>query len=215
MKCKPFAVSYGIGFKTVLFPLTANELVDGLEKKGYEINPSLPFPRRPGRMTGIGEIARKGKTVVQLDASGKALTIVDVSIESVLGSFDEISKMLVEDHGVDVDDFARYYSFRATYKFSTTKQAYGTLAGALKSPIFDDLEKIMNEKIWPFELRFAGAGLRVNSENWFDITVRPDFEKNNSYVITVVYRNSERAKTQKFVESFEEKMTKIIGLIER
>ena len=73
----------------------------------------------------------------------------------------------------------------------------------------------MGEKIWPFELRFGGANLRVNSENWFDITVRPNFERNDSYVISVVFRNTDRVKTQEFVESFEESMVKVIGLIDR
>jgi len=55
MKCKPLAIRYGIRFKTYLFPLTLHELADSLEKKGYEISSNLPFPRPPGRMTGMGD----------------------------------------------------------------------------------------------------------------------------------------------------------------
>jgi len=160
-------------------------------------------------------IARKGKTVVQIDANAQVLSIADISIKSALYSFDEITKMLNEDHGINVNDFARFYSFSATYEFPTKKQAYETIAKALKSPIFKDIEKIIGEEIWPFELRFGGAGLKVNSENWFDIAVRPNLERNDSYIISVVYRNSDRAKTRKFVESFEETVPNIIGLIDR
>ncbi|MDH5266104.1 MAG: hypothetical protein OEW62_00345 [Candidatus Bathyarchaeota archaeon] len=215
MRYKPLSVTYGIGFNTILYPLTFEEIVESLEKKGYEISPALPFPRPPGRMTGTGEIARKGKTVIQVDTSAQFLTIVDISIKSALTCFDEIANILKEDHDVDVNDIARFYSFVATYEFPTKKQAYKTIAKALRFSIFDDLEKIMDEKIWPFGLRFGGADLRVNSENWFDITVRPNFERNDSYVISVVFRNSDRVKTRKFVESFEERMAKVIGLIDR
>ena len=214
MKCKPLGITYGVRFKTFLYPLTFHELVDSLEKKGYEISPELPFPRPPGRMTGIGEIARKGKTVIVVDTSAQALTVGDISIRSALDTFDEIVKMLKEDYRVDINDFALFYSFAATYEFPAKKQAYETIAKSLRFSIFDSLEEIMDEKIWPFELRFGGADLKVNSEKWFDVTVRPNFERNDSYIISVVFRNSERIKTLKFMESFEERMSKVIRLIE-
>jgi len=215
MKCKPLDVNYGIRLKTYLYPLAFHELADSLEKRGYEISSSVPFPRPSGRMTGAGEIARKGKTVVQIDTNAQILVVLDISIKSALDSFDEITKMLIEDHDVNLNDFARFYRFNATYEYSTKKQAYETIARALNFPIFGNLEEIMGEKVWPFELRFGGAGSKVNSENWFDISVRPNVERNDSYFIAVVYRNSDRTKTQNFVKSFEERVTKIIGLIDR
>lgn len=211
---KLLSVAYGTHFKTFLYPLTFHELVDSLERKGYKISPALPFPRPPGRMTGAGEIGRKGKTVIQVDTSAQALTIIDISIESALNGFNEIGKMLKEDYDVDVNDFARFYSFVATYEFPTKRQAYETIAKTLRFSIFDDIENIMDEKVWPFELRFGGADLKANSENWFDVTVRPNYERNDSYVVTVVFRNKDRVKTRKFVESFEERMAKVIDLID-
>lgn len=211
---KPLSIAYGINFKTLLYPLTIQELVDSLERKGYKISPALPFPRSPGRITGAGEIGRKGKTSVQVDASAQTLTIIDISIKSALNCFNEIVKMLKEDYDVDVNDFARFYSFTATYAFPTEKQAYKMTAKALRFSIFDHIEEIMGEKIWPFELRFGGADLKANSENWFDVTVRPNYERNDSYIISVVFRNKDRVKTRKFIESFEERMAKVIGLID-
>jgi len=215
MKCKSLAVNYGIYFNTILFPINLVEFVDGLEKKGYEISPALPFPRPPGRLIGAGEIARKGKTVVQVDAGAQMLNIADISLKSALGCFDEIASMLTEDYGVNVDSLARFYNFSATYEIPTQKQAYETIAKNLKVSILGDFEKTMQEEIWPLELRFAGAGLRANSENWFDISIRPSYERDDSYVIAVIYRNSDKAKTQKFVGTCEEKILKIVELIDR
>lgn len=214
MEFKPQSVAYSIHFKTVLYPLSFMELTDSLEKKGYELSPALPFPRPPGRMTGTGEIARKGKTVVQVDSSAMVLTIVDISITSIQNCYDEISQMLKDDYNVIIDDLAQFYGFSATYKFNTEKPAYKSIARALKNPIIDNLKTIMNEEIWPFELRFGGANQVVNSENWFDILIRPHYERDDSYVVQVVFRNCDKAKTQKFIESFEERITKIITLIE-
>jgi len=214
MKYTPLSITYGIHFKTILYPLTFLELADSLEKKGYELSPTLPFPRPPGRMTGAGEVARKGKTAVQVDSSAQVLTVVDISITSAQNCFNEIVKMLKDDYNVNIDNLAQFYSFSAAYKFYTKKHAFKTLVGALKVPIIEKLKTIMNEEICPFELRFGGANQVVNSENWFDISIRPNYERDDSYLVHVVFRNKDKTKTQKFIESFEERVTKIITLIE-
>jgi len=215
VKSRLLSVAYGIHFNTSLYPLTFQELAGSLEKKGYEISPTLPFPLPAGRLVGAGEIARKGKASIRIDTSAQVLTIVDISIESALGCFDEITNFLQEDYDVDVNDFARFYSFVATYEFLAKEQAYAKIAKAFRPSIFDEIEKIMGQKIWPFGLRFGGADLRVNSENWFDVEIRPNPGRNDSYVLSVVFRNRDRAKTQEFIQSFEKKMANVIDLIDR
>jgi len=215
LKLEPVSIEYGINFKTVLFPLTLYQLADTLEEKGYEMSPDLPYPRPPGRMIGIGDLARKGKTIIRADASGQSLRVFDVSVKSALENFEEIVASLIENHNIDINSFARFYSFTATYTSPTKKQPYETIAKASRCSLFDEIEEVIDEKIWPFEIRFGGADLEVNSENWFDITVRPDFERNDSYVLNVIFRSSDKTKTQRFVDSFEEKMGKVISLVDR
>lgn len=70
-------------------------------------------------------------------------------------------------------------------------------------------------KFGPFELRFGGAGLQANSDDWFDISIRPNYERDDSYAVNVVFRNANRDKARKFVETYEEKMEKIVKLIDR
>jgi len=215
VKHKLLSVAYGIRFNTYLYPLSLQDLVGILEKKGYEISSSLPFPLPAGRLGGAGELARKGKTVVQIDTSAQVLTINDISVESAMSCFDEIANLLQEDYGVDVNNFARFYSFVATYEFQAKKQAYEKIAKAFRFPIFDEIEEILGQKIWPFGLKFGGADLQVNSENWFDVEIRPNLERNDSYVLQVVFRNSDRARTQEFIKTFEKKMGKVVNLISR
>jgi hypothetical protein len=186
-----------------------------LEKKGYEMSPALPFPRLPGRLTAIGEIARKGKTVVQVDTSAQMLNITDISVKSAVDCFDEIANILAEDHGFNLDELVKFYCFNATYEIPTEKQAYETIAKNLKIPILENLKENWAVELWPLELKFANANLKANSENWLDISVRPSYERNDSYVISTVYRNTDKAKTLKFVETFEENVIKMIELIDR
>ena len=214
MSFRPLMIRYGVQFRTILFPLRFLELVNVLEKKGYEISPSLPSPPPPQRMSGAGEIARKGKAVLQIDTSGQGLRVADVSLASAIQSFEEIAAMLAEDYDIDINEFARFYDLHAVYTVPTKKRPYEAISKALRSPIFDDLAKVLEEKIWPFALRFGGADLVVNSENWFDITVRPDYEREDSYIFEIVFRNNDRIKTREFARKFEKRVPEIIRVIE-
>ena len=64
-------------------------------------------------------------------------------------------------------------------------------------------------------LRFGGADMQVNSNDWFDITIRPNYERDDSYIVNVVFRNSDKTKTRKFIDTYEDKIQKIVELINR
>lgn len=119
-----------------------------LEKKGFEISPILPLPRPTGRMTGAGEIARKGRTSIVVDASAQSLVITDVTIKSALECFDEIVKMLIEDCNIDITKNVRFYTFVAAYEIPANKKSYETIAKALRFSIYDNIEEIISEKVW-------------------------------------------------------------------
>lgn len=214
MKLKVNFVRIGMNFRTVLFPLTILEISQSLEKLGYEISPSLPSPRPTGRMTGVGEIARKGRTSVRINADAQVLRVAGISQESVMQVLDSIVTIIQEDYDVDINEFARFYVFSINYEYPTEKRCYETIAKALRAPVFNDIEGIMEEEIWPLELRFGGAKLSVNSDNWFDITIQPSFERNDSYKLNVVYRNTDVNKWRTFMKELDNKIIKILKLIE-
>lgn len=215
MTLKPVQISHGIMLKTVLFPTTIKELVTSLEKRGYEINPSIPSPLPPGRFNVTGELARKGKTSVMVETGTKLIFVVDDSIQSSIERFEEIISGLIEDHEIDLNEFARYYRFTATYLFKTKKPAYETISNTIKSPILNEFSKIIGEDVSPLVLRLGGTNLRINDENWFDINIEPNFLRDDSYVINIVYRNQDRSKTKKFMETIENKLQRIIRIIEK
>ena len=215
MVCKVLTVSYGICFNTYFFPLKASELVDGLEKKGYEINPRLPFPRPPVALTGAGSIARKGKTVISVDTRSQVLGITDVSVKSVLDSCNEITNMLKEDYQIDLESLTGVYEFVVQCEASIEKQAYETIAKNVEIPILNKVEEILQKKLWPLELRFGGADTKVNSANWFEFSIEPNFTRNDSYLVNVTHRTEKKEESTSFIESFEENINRIIELIDK
>ena len=214
MQVKPQSIILKVRFNTILFPVSFVEMANALEKKGYEISPDLPFPRPAGRLVGTGAIARKGKTVVGIDSSAQTIFIQDVSIKSAIESFDEVLTSLQEECGVDLNELATFYSLNATYIMPFIEEkAYISFAKHLQLPILEKVSSIFQEEVWPYELRFAGAGLKANSKNWFDVSIRPNYERDDSFVVNVVYRNAERDKTRAFINHFEERIGKIFQLL--
>ena len=215
MVCKVLTVNYGICFNTYFFPLKASELVDGLEKKGYEISPRLPFPRPPVALSGSGIIARKGKTVIHVDSRGQVLTIADVSVKSALDTCNEITTMLKEDYQIDLESLTGVYEIVAQCEASTEKQAYEAIAKNVEIPILSQIEEILHKKVSPVEIRFAGADMKINSANWFEFSIEPNFTRNDSYLINVSHRTQKKEESISFIESFEENINRIIKLIDK
>jgi hypothetical protein len=212
-KYKFLILNYGVCFKTYAFPLRISELANGLEKRGYEINPQIPFPRPPVAFGATGTLARKGKTVIRVDTSEQALTVADISVKSAMETFDEIGKMLEEDYRINLDSLVGVYEFVVQCEIATEKPAIETVAKNVKLPILNQIEGILGSKLWPIGLRFSGANMKFNSANWFDFSIEPSFERNDSYFVVITYRSAKKDESRSFVESFEEKIEKILELI--
>lgn len=213
IKYKFLILNYGVRFNTYSFPLRISELANGLEKKGYEINPQIPFPRPPVSFGVSGTIARKGKTVVRVDMSEQALTVADVSLKSAMDTFDEIVNMLNEDYKINLDSLVGVYEFAVQCEIATEKPAYETIAKNVKLPILNQIEGILESKLWPIGFRFSGANMKFNSGNWFDFSIEPNFERNDSYFVSISYRNAKKEESRSFVESFEKRIDRIFALI--
>jgi len=215
MTLKAVRISKGITLNTVIFPLTWHEFLNTLEKKGYELASQLPFPYPTGRFSASGPIARKGKTSIFVNTGANIIRIFDISIKSAGEEFDELLKLLVSDYGVDLNAFARFYSFTASYKFNTDKQASQTISDFCIFPSLGEISKIIGKDVIPFGFRLGAADVLPNDENWFDIRIEPDVLRNDCYTIEIVFRNSDKEIIEEFINTIESNLNKIIDLIER
>jgi hypothetical protein len=215
MQAVTLSAEYGVHFKKVLFPFSIIEIVSSLERLGYDISPEMPFPRPVGRFSGTGEIGRKGKLSIQVDGSAKILRSVGVSIPSALTSFNELVKALNEDYKVDIAPLVRFYQVMANYQVITTNNAIKKIADKSEAPVLKEFSKILGREIASTELKFGAKDLEPNSENWFDIHIIPNYERNDRYLFSLVYRNAEKEKTQVFIDHIEENIVKFAEFIDR
>jgi hypothetical protein len=215
MVCKVLASQYGLCFKTYFFPLKTSELVNSLEKRGYEISPRIPFPRPPVALSGSGTIARKGRTVIFVDSRSQVLSIATESVKNALDTCNEIINMLKEDYQIDLESLTGVYEFVVQCEASTDKQASETIAKNVKIPILNQVREIFKKEVQSTAIKFSGAGMKSNSGNWFEFSVEPNFTRDDSYLVNVTHRTEKKEESISFIESIEENINRIIELIDK
>lgn len=215
MSLKTTRVVYTVNFDSVLYPIMHHELNEGLQKIGFEL--SQGWPQRSSiisRISGQGEVARKGKTIIIINAESQQLSVSDDSLESVISNIDDIHKMFIDEFGIDIFEITHHISFSGDYIYYTDKPAYSTISKKLNSPIVEEISKIMGHEMEGFLLNIAIKGLTVNSGDWYDIMIRPSYERDDSYVIRVVIRNPERKVLNSMIAELESKITGVIEYLE-
>lgn len=214
MSLKSARITVTINIDRTLFPMTFIELTTSLEKLGFEINKALPFPRPIGRFAGSGQIASKGNIAINVDGGEKSITMIGPSLEATLEEFDSFIETLQTDHSVDLDEFANYYQFASRYKYKTEKNPYTIISDSFTYPKLDELSKIIEIPIKTFAIKVGSADTVPNERDWFDIQFAPDVQRNDSYVIDVVYRNENKESYRTFISHIEENILKSIQLLE-
>jgi len=214
MTLKAVLVVYGVRFDSVLYPIMHHEMNEGLQKIGFELNPGWP-QRVPinARISGQGEAARKGKTSIRINADSQQLLVSDESIDSVISNINDLHKMFIEEFGIDIFEMAHHFSFTGDYICYSDKPAFSTISKKIDSPFVEEISKIMGHEMEGFMINLAMKGLTVNSEDWYDIMIRPSYERDDSYIIRVVIRNPDREVLNELITEFEGKVTDVVSYI--
>ena len=215
MTLKATSVLYGLRFDSVLYPVHHHEMNEGLQKIGFELSSGWP-QRVPigARISGQGEAARKGKTIIIVNADSQTLSVSDESISSVISNVDDLHKMFVEEYDIDIYEMAHHFTFTGDYIYYTDKPAFSTISKKIDSPYVEEISKIMDHEMEGFMINVAMKGLTVNSENWYDMMIRPSYERDDSYIIRVVIRNPDREVLNQLITEFEGKIKEVVSYIE-
>lgn len=214
MSLESISVKKSIILNQVLFPLTWQELLNSLLRLGYELSPSFPYPLPTGRVSGRGHIARKGKTAIWLDSGSKEILVFDDSINSCIEEFDSVLNQIQEDHEINFHDYSRFYQFQGNFCYMSDINAYDSIRRASEHSNLERISEILGERVSSFGFRFGKSDSIPNSENWFDIKITPDIQRNRGYYIEVVYRREEREIVNNFMNNFNNYINNIIELIE-
>jgi len=122
--------------------------------------------------------------------------------------------MFNEEFGIEFSDHVEYYSFTGDFIYYTDSPAFTTVSDKLQSPLIEEISKIMGYELAAFQISTAIKGLNVNSNDWYDLLIRPSYERDDAYIIRVVIRNPDIEVIKEMIIKFEKKILDVIDYIE-
>jgi hypothetical protein len=205
---------FGLRLKCVLFPLDFIELRNALAKNGYELAPVRNIPSPPIRVSFFGEIARKGEITVNIETESGEIEVVGRSLLGAKDSFEEFAEIIKSELGIGLHSDVRFYSCSVHYKIHTGRIPRIEISKAENQDYIDQLGRVLREDVSLFSIRLTPKEAVPNAENWFDISIEPDIVDDTLYHVGVIFRSSDRERTEKFVKNLENNILKLIKVIE-
>lgn len=208
---------YQVRLAYVMFPLEFRELMDVLAKNGYELlRLPGPLPPRPIQLAYSGEFARKDEYIVRID-SGEGLVGITCTrpIEVAFGAFGELTKVIKEGLGIDLNENVRYYEVVAHYNINTGKKPFQEIDRVIEgNSYFTMFDGILGEPTSLFSIRLAPKGKVPNQEEWFDISIEPNILKPQIYHAGVIFRSPDRERIISSVNNLEKRLISLVKVIE-
>ena len=205
---------YSVHLGYVILPIDFRDLRNSLTKNGYELASVTEIPPLPSRVRFGGEIARKGEIRVAVDSDSGEIVVIGRSLSDVFSSFEGLATLISSELEVNLHENVRFYQVVVHYKFATGSLPYNEIPKTENKSYVERFGKILGEPVSMFSLRLAPKEATPNQDNWFDIAIEPDIINKKLYHVGVVFRNPSREKTEAFVKSLEDNLTKLIGEIE-
>jgi len=198
-----------------VLPLDFRDLRQALAKNGYELTPVRNLPPPPTRISFSGEIGRKKDAIVTADSEAGEIGVISRSLSEALASFDELSKLVAEEIGINLYSRVKNYHVMAHYKLDSGKLPLQEIPKTENKEFVKKLSQIMHEDLLSSSIRLAKKDSSMNQGgDWIDIAIEPDLVYENRYHIGVVFRNSNREKTETFVRDLEANLLKMIEQVE-
>lgn len=194
--------------------LDFRDLRQALAKNGYELVAVRNLPPPPTRIMFSGEIARKKETVISADSEAGQIGVIGRTLEEVRTSFNDLMKLIAEEIGIDLHTKVKNYEVSVHYRLNSGKVPLKEIPNAENKDFVRKFSEVMGENLSSFSIRLAKKDSSIYQGDWIDIAIEPDLVYENYYHVGVVFRNSNREKTETFVKDLETNVLKLIDLIE-
>lgn len=205
----------GVRLNYVIFPIDFRELRQALAKNGYELSPiSGPIPSPPTRIGFGGDIARKKETTISVETDSGEIGVVNRTLQGAKAAFEELTNVISTELGVSLHENVRFYWYAVHYRVDTGKIPQNEIAKTEKKDYIARFGQVLGEDLSLFSVRLIPKNVAPNQESWFDIAIEPDILNEKLYHVGVVFRSPDRGKTETFVSDLENKLLKLIRIIE-
>jgi ribosome biogenesis protein Nip4 len=123
-------------------------------------------------------------------------------------------KLIAEEIGIDLHTKVKNYEVSVHYRLNSGKVPLKEIPNAENKDFVRKFSDVIGENLSSFSIRLAKKDSSIYQGDWIDIAIEPDLTYENYYHVGVVFRNSNREKTETFVKDLETNVLKLIDLIE-
>jgi hypothetical protein len=195
-------------------PFEFRDFRDTMAKNGFELAPVRNLPPPPARIIYSGEMGRKKGTLVFADSEAGQIGVASKTLTETCTSFNDLIKIIDEEIGVNLLNKVKYFEISAHYSLDTGKNPLNQISKVQNKEIIENLAKIIGQEVTMSSIRLTKKGASVNEGNWLDIAIEPGSVYENKYHIGVIFRDSDKEKTENFVKDLEPNILKMIKIIE-
>jgi hypothetical protein len=122
-----------------------------------------------------GDVARKGENMVYMDTSEGTIGVSGKSSGDVIGAFEDITNIILNNLGVNLNLNAWFNEIDAHYRVETGSSPVSNISRMIEdNPIYPKINAIIGEDVGSFSLRLSSKNSLPNSENWYDIGIEQD-----------------------------------------
>ena len=218
MKIKRTQTTLLIRTKDVVFPIDSIEFINTLSKNGYQITARPPPSAPVGTMLEIyGEVARKTGASVEIDGEKKHVLIRGNESNTVISVFLDVLSIVKYNLSVDLEKNVLFYEGDGFYHIQGEKSPLETISKT-ESDVHLSLGKLFGiSQVSPFSIHLFSTGSKVNSVNWFDMSIKPLLpnQTETTYDLTLVLRTENKSNLLNILEGIEQKMSKVIEILEQ
>jgi len=204
---------YGVRLDYLIFPIDFRDLRRVLAKNGYELS-HVNVPPPPTRVRFSGEIGRKGETAVEVESDGGDIWVVGRSLQEAQSSFEELVKVVDSEIGVLLHDNVKFYWAMGHYRIATGKAPHSEIAKVENKECVNQFSKIIGQDLSSFSIRLGSKNATPNDATWTDIAIEPDTIDERLYHVGVAFRNPDKETTETFVKDLENRLLRLIKVIE-
>ncbi|RLJ01869.1 MAG: hypothetical protein DRP08_05050 [Candidatus Aenigmatarchaeota archaeon] len=202
-------------FRQIFFPFTYPDFLDSLKAKNFDIIPKdLPLFSGP-RAYVSGLIAKKQNCIVHLDADKKFLATEGRSVNDVIKVYAQLVKIAEENFKVKKEDI-EYLETISDLVIKSTKNPLLQIHKILQTTqVIKKFCDILGIEVSLYALRITPKEAYPGDKNWFDIAIEPRITKpEDEYYVQVIYRNEDTNKALEFLNQVNERIIRLIQIIE-
>lgn len=216
MPTREFIIEMMVHYADVLFPFHVESLVEVLPHSGFIVAGEVA-PQFGSRVVISGIIGTKGELKLQINTIAQYIGLRGSDPAQVAEEFDALEDLLLHKVGFASQASAKYYQmqFQAIID-STTRTALADVQRHFSSlPILSELSTTVGHPVTNFGFRLVTPDVAPNATEWFDMRVEPDvLQPNQSYLVYLVYRSSNRLEIVGFARDITKTISKVLKVIE-